>query len=106
MLIMKFSTKTMVNNVEKVEGVVVGRIVNEPKLLTGREGKQDVAYFTVANNLPTEAEFYEVTVIGDKVKRVEKLAKGSIVAVKGEFGTREYNGKTNNTLLASNVEGL
>ncbi|PLS19040.1 hypothetical protein CVD28_01145 [Bacillus sp. M6-12] len=103
---MKFSTKTMVNEVEKVEGVVAGRIVNEPKLLTGREGKKDVAYFTVANNLPSEAVFYEVTVIGDQVKRVEKLAKGSVVAVKGEFGTREHEGKTYETLLASSVEKL
>ena len=104
---MKFSTKTMVNDVEKIEGVVVGRVVNEPKLLTGREGKQDVAYLTVANNLPNEAVFYDVTVIGEQVeKRVKKLAKGGIVAVKGEFGTKEYNGKTTETLLASSVEAL
>lgn len=103
---MKFSTKTTVNGAEKVEGVVVGRITNEPKLLQGREGKQDVAYFTVVNNLPTEPVFYKVTVIGDQVKRVGKFAKGKTVAVKGEFGTEDFEGKVSDTLLASTVEGL
>lgn len=103
---MKFSTKSTVNGAEKVEGMIAGRIVNEPKLLTGREGKQDVAYFTVANNLPSEPTYHKVTVIGDQVKRVEKFAKGKLVAVKGEFGTEEYEGKVSETIMASTVEGL
>lgn len=103
---MKFSTKTMVNDVEKSEGVLVGRVVNDPKLLTGREDKKDVAYFTVANNLPNEAVYYEVTVIGDQVKRCGKLAKGSVVALKGEFGSKTFNEKETETLLASTVEAL
>lgn len=103
---MKFSTKTMVNDTEKVEGVLVGRVVNDPKLLTERPDKQDVAYFTVANNLVSPAVFYKVTVIGEQVKRTKKLVKGSIVAIKGEFGTDEHEGKTSETLLASTVEVL
>lgn len=101
---MKYSRKVKVNDVNKVEGVVVGRVVNDPKIITGREDKKDVAYFRVANNLPKETEFYDVTVIGDQVKRVEKLAKGGLVAIKGEFGEKEYNGKKQATLLATTVE--
>lgn len=103
---MKFSTKTTVSEQEKVEGVLVGRVTNDPKLLLEREGKKDVAYFTVANNLVNPAVFYEITVIGDQVKRAKKLAKGSIVALKGEFGTSEYQGNKKETLLASTVEVL
>ncbi|WCK57197.1 single-stranded DNA-binding protein (plasmid) [Aneurinibacillus sp. Ricciae_BoGa-3] len=101
---MKFSTKTMVNDKEKMDGVLVGRVVNEPKLLTGRPDKQDVAYFRVANNLPQTSVFYDVTVIGDAVKRVEKLEKGGVVALKGEFGTKESDGKTVETIIANTVE--
>lgn len=103
---MKFSTKTMVNEQEKVEGVLVGRVTNDPKLFLDREDKKDVAYFTVANNLVSPAVFYEITVIGEQVKRVKKLAKGSNVALKGEFGTKEYEGNKKETLLASTVEVL
>jgi single-stranded DNA-binding protein len=104
---MKYSTKAVVNGAEKIEGVVVGRVVNEPKLLTGREGKQDVAFFRVANNLPKDSVFYDVTVIGDQVKRCEKLAKGGVVAIKGEFGTKvDDQQRTIETLMASTVEAF
>jgi len=103
---MKFAKKAVVDGKDVFDGILVGRVVKEPKILEGREGKQDVAYVTVVNNAPNTPVYFEVTIIGDLVKKAKKLVKGKIVSIKGEFGEKEHEGKKTETLLASAVESF
>ena len=86
---------------------IAGRLTRDSKL--NRTGSGDpVLSFAVAvdawNGKEKGTEFFDVSMWGDRGARLQQyLTKGTQVAVSGDLGRREHEGRTYLTVRADNV---
>jgi len=83
---------------------IAGNVTRDAELRTA--GSSQVAGFSIAvngfANGEKTAHFFEISIWGKRGESVIQFAKkGAKMSVSGDFGTREYNGKTILTINAS-----
>ena len=85
-----------------------GRLVNDPEIKTGKNGKKFVTFRLVVNQQFGEQEsasFFSCTGNEQMAQRVEKagLSKGSMIHLSGNLTLREYTDRENNQRLSADV---